>query len=248
MGSRWVIDFSLAGVAPDEDHPSGTALYRDPSPIERWSAVSDSLLLLCGLRYAVRDVRPGVTRSGGQGRRPRAMLRGSKTKRSTASRLADFFRKALSPFLNQRHPSARAMRQACALHDAAVKKAVTAAATARAYGRAPRRGCPSSATTASGTALSSPRATASTQEAPSLRLMTPEVSGLAWSRYSGSVRRRLRLSGSHSSRSGVEATGPQVARPPLPLYPGAHRRRRPMSTRSVFLARSAVHPGKRKSR
>ena len=202
-----VIDFSLAGVAPDET-TIGTALYRDPS-LERWSAVSD--------RYAAAlclfEMYVGRHAFGGQAPSPGDAPRLEDQEVDRVA-LADFFRKALSPFPNQRHPSALAMRSA--LHDALGSKAVTSSPPP-----APSTGlragdAPLSATTLSGTALSCLRRAGITTQGALVALDDAKVSGLPGL----GTRKREEVLALRQSliASGVEATGPQSP-DRHPLYP-----------------------------
>lgn len=140
-----LIDFSLAGEAADET-TIGTALYRDPS-LERWSPVSDRYAAaLCLFEmYVGRHAFGGQAPAPGDGPR----LDDQEVDRVD---VAKFFRQALSPSPNQRHPSALAMR--AHFHDALGSKAVVSVPPPSLTEGLRAGDAPLSATALSGTALS----------------------------------------------------------------------------------------------
>lgn len=102
-----VIDFSLANVEPDELRV-GTALYRDPA-LKRWSHVADRYAAALCLFELYARRHPFDDRAPMPGEGPRF----ADDELDTPG-LAIFFRKALGPIPEERHPSASAMRAAFA--------------------------------------------------------------------------------------------------------------------------------------
>ncbi len=143
-----LIDFSLAGHPP-EDTLVGTALYRDPA-VERWSPVAD--------RYAASlclfEIYVGRHAFHGRAPSPRETP-AVDAQDFDRPAMAAFFRKALSPYPQERPPSAIALRSA--LHEALGSRASPsvppgAPSTGRTAGDAPL-----SVTSLSGTALAALR-------------------------------------------------------------------------------------------
>jgi len=203
-----MIDFSLAGEALDET-TVGTALYRDPA-LARWSAVSD--------RYAaalcIFEMYVGRHAFGGQAPSPgdEARLDDQEVDRIA---LAKFFRTALSPFPNQRHPSALAMRSA--FQDALGSKATTSVPPPPVATTGLRTGdAPLSATALSGTALSCLRRAGITTQGALVALDESKISALPGL---GTKKREEVLTLRKSLiESGVEAAGAQAFER-QPLYP-----------------------------
>ncbi len=102
-----VIDFSLANVEPDELRV-GTALYRDPA-LKRWSHVADRYAAALCLFELYAGRHPFDDRAPMPGEAPRF----TDDELDTPG-LAAFFRKALAPIPEERHPSSSAMRAAFA--------------------------------------------------------------------------------------------------------------------------------------
>jgi len=202
-----LIDFSLAGEVADET-TIGTALYRDPA-LERWSAVSD--------RYAAAlclfEMYVGRHAFGGQAPAPgdEPRLDNQDVDREA---LAAFFRKALSPYPNQRHPSALAMRSD--LHSALGSKAGSSLPPPAVSGGLRAGDAPLSATTLSGTALSCLRRAGITTQGALVALNDVKLASLPGL---GTKKREEVLALRQSLiESGVEAAGPQAAER-HPLYP-----------------------------
>lgn len=100
-----LIDFSLAGHSNDAPF-IGTALYKDPS-FERWSHVSDRYAAALCLFEIYTGRHPFNGRAPMPGEQPDIA-----DDELDAPALSAFFRKALDPIPERRHPSAIAMRAA----------------------------------------------------------------------------------------------------------------------------------------
>lgn len=98
-----VIDFSLANIEPDELRV-GTALYRDPA-LKRWSHMADRYAAALCLFELYASRHPFDDRAPMPGEVPRF----ADDELDTPG-LGVFFRKALAPIPEERHPSAAAMR------------------------------------------------------------------------------------------------------------------------------------------
>ncbi len=164
-----LIDFSLAGHPP-EDTLVGTALYRDPSA-QRWSALAD--------RYAAAlclfEMYVGRHAFNGRAPSPRETPN-IDVQDFDRPAVAAFFRKALSPYPQERPPSAIAMRSA--LHDALGSRASpslppTAPSTGRTAGDAPL-----SVTSLSGTALAALRRASIVTQGALVALSEPKINTL----------------------------------------------------------------------
>lgn len=107
-GGLTIIDFSLAQMPADAAY-GGTALYRDPSR-PTWTHATDrfSAALCLFELYAGRHAFDGKVPEPGQGP-------GVRPEDIDPPGLAAFFQKALNPILEQRFPSAKAMRDALLL-------------------------------------------------------------------------------------------------------------------------------------
>ncbi len=202
-----LIDFSLGGEAADET-TIGTALYRDPA-LERWSPVSDRYAAaLCLFEmYVGRHAFGGQAPAPGEGPR----LDDQEVDRVD---LAEFFRKALSPSPNQRHPSALAMRSH--FHDALGSKAVTSVPPPSPAGGLRAGDAPLSATALSGTALSCLRRAGITTQGALVALDDAKISALPGL---GTKKREEVLALRKSLiESGVEPAGAHTVER-HPLYP-----------------------------